>query len=189
MKTQNQTTVTVEGAIIVALATALTYIPNSFGVSSIELQYGTIPVVIYAWRRGLRAGAVAGMVWGILEMLLFALSNGSVVNPWQGLLEYPIAFGVLGLAGLWSSVIQTDFQQHRSVYSIMLLSSLVAICSKYLLHFIAGGIVWAAYAPRSMNPWLYSLIINGGSAIANIIMVAFVLLLLKRFLKRLVIVN
>ncbi|MFD0728482.1 energy-coupled thiamine transporter ThiT [Bombilactobacillus mellis] len=189
MMQKNKLLVTVEGAIIVALAMALTYIPHSIGVSSIELQYGIIPLVIYAWRRGLGAGITAGVVWGLLDLILRGLSKGSVLNLWQGILEYPVAFGVLGLAGLWSRQMQLRLQTNKQTYWIMLWSALVSVCAKYLLHFFAGGLVWGAYAPKSMNPWVYSLIINGGSAVANIVMVAIIFLLLKKVLKQLVLVK
>ncbi|MCO6540746.1 MAG: energy-coupled thiamine transporter ThiT [Lactobacillus sp.] len=186
---KNKLAVTVEGAIIVALAMALTYIPHSLGISSIEFQYGIIPLIIYAWRRGFSAGVTAGVVWGLLDLILRGMSKGSVINPWQGILEYPVAFGVLGLAGLWAQQIQHHLKNNQQVYWPMLLSGMVAVCAKYLLHFFAGGIVWAAYAPKSLNPWVYSLIINGGSALANIIMVAIVLVLLRQVMGKLVITH
>lgn len=186
---KNKLLVTIEGAIIAALAMALTYIPHSLGASSIELQYGIIPLIIYAWRRGTVAGVTAGAVWGLLDLILRGLSKGSVLNFWQGILEYPIAFGVLGLAGLWSHQIQLRLQNNRQTYWSMFWGLLVSVCAKYLIHFFVGGIVWGAYAPKSMNPWIYSLIINGGSAVANILMVAVIFLLLKKILNQLVLVK
>ncbi|MBA1394767.1 energy-coupled thiamine transporter ThiT, partial [Lactobacillus sp. XV13L] len=162
-------TVTIEGAIIAALAMALTYLPHTIGLS-FQFQYGIIPLVIYAWRRGFRAGVSAGVVWGLLDLVLRGLSKGEIVNIWQGLLEYPIAFGVLGIAGLWSHQIQMSIDNKTRQFSFMLLSCLIAVFSKYFCHFIAGGIVWGIYAPKSMNPWVYSLLTNGGSAVVNVVM-------------------
>ena len=45
-------------------------------------------------------------------------------------------------------------------------------------HFIAGGIFWGAYAPKGMNPWIYSIVMNGISALASGAAAIAVLLLL-----------
>lgn len=54
--------VLVEGAVMVAFAEALEYIPHTVGVSAIEVQFGLIPVVLYALRRGVNPGLLAGLV-------------------------------------------------------------------------------------------------------------------------------
>jgi len=57
-----------EGAIITALALALSFVPHTTGVSAIEFVYGLIPMAIYALRRGVKAGLITGFVWGILDI-------------------------------------------------------------------------------------------------------------------------
>ena len=58
---------------------------------------GLVPLVLFALRRGSRYGVFAGFVYGLVHMAL----GGFVINPVQGLLDYPLAFGALGLAGLF----------------------------------------------------------------------------------------
>nr|WP_240704387.1 energy-coupled thiamine transporter ThiT [Companilactobacillus zhachilii] len=40
-----------------------------------------------------------------------------------------------------------------------------------------------------MNPWIYSLVINGGSFVANMIMLAVLVVVLNRVFKQLIIVK
>ena len=56
---------------------------------------GLVPLVWFALRRGFRYGLFAGFIYGLVHMAL----GGYVINPVQGLLDYPIAFAALGLAG------------------------------------------------------------------------------------------
>jgi thiamine transporter len=51
---------------------------------------------------------------------------------------------------------------------------------KYFCHFVAGVIYWGSYAPKGQSPVLYSLIINGGSAVASIVFAVAVLSVLLR---------
>ncbi|NVY96491.1 energy-coupled thiamine transporter ThiT [Lactobacillus sp. DCY120] len=182
---KNKLQVLIEGAIISALAMALSYIPHSTGISSIEILYGIVPIYIYTWRRGLVAGMGSGLVWGLLDLILRGLSSGSVLNVWQGILEYPLAFSVLGLAGWATPLIQKKARQHLS-WGLMMASGATALIAKYFLHFIAGVLVWGSFAPKSMNPWLYSFIVNGGSALASLIFLGIVLFLLRPVLGRLI---
>ena len=178
-----------EGALITALALALSFVPHTTGVSAVEFSYGLIPMAIYALRRGLKAGLMAGLVWGILDLVLFGFSKGGFLNPLQGFVEYPLAFGVVGLVGLGSVKVKRSIERGSNALGLILLYSAIGFFAKYFFHFIAGGIYWGSYAPKGMNPWLYSLAINGGSFIANMIMMLVLGVILNRIFKQLIIVK
>ncbi|AKP66405.1 energy-coupled thiamine transporter ThiT [Companilactobacillus ginsenosidimutans] len=178
-----------EGAIVTAAAQALAFVPHSVGISSIEVVYGLIPMAIFALRRGLKAGLMAGLVWGLLDMLLRGLSTGSVMNPLQGFIEYPIAFGAIGLIGLGSYKVKQTISNGKNSLGWILAFSALGFSVKYLFHFIAGGIFWAAFAPKGMNPWIYSLVINGGSFIANMIMMLVLVIILHKVFNQLIMVK
>lgn len=178
-----------EGAIVTAAAQVLNFVPHSVGISSIELVYGLIPMAIFALRRGLKAGLMAGLVWGLLDMLLRGISSGSVLNPLQGFIEYPIAFAAIGLIGLGSVHVKKVILDKKNSLGPILLFCTIGFGAKYFFHFIAGGIFWASFAPKIMNPWIYSLVINGGSFIANMIMMFFLVVALHKVFEKLIIVN
>ncbi|MGR3741977.1 energy-coupled thiamine transporter ThiT [Companilactobacillus sp. DQM5] len=186
-KDKNALQVTVEGAIITAFAMALNYLPHTTGISAVEFSYGLVPLIIFAFRRGIVPATLSGLTWGILDLILRGIGDGSVLNPLQGFLEYFIAFALVGLAGTGYTKIQSDLRSNKSIMLSAILFGSLGIVSKYFIHFIAGGYYWGSYAPKGMNPWVYSLVVNGGSAIANIILVIVVLLLLSRSMKTLII--
>ena len=57
---------------------------------------GLVPIIWFSLRRGLKYGVLAGAVYGIINAFL---PGAYIIHPIQGLLDYPLAFGALGLAG------------------------------------------------------------------------------------------
>ncbi|WP_125980220.1 energy-coupled thiamine transporter ThiT [Loigolactobacillus iwatensis] len=176
----------VEGAIIAAMAMALEYLPHSVG-PWVNLSYGVIPVAIFSLRRGAKAGLATGLVWGLLDLFLRGFGDGGFLNPLQGVLEYPVAFSVVGLIGLGAAPLRRAIiaQAHNRIIGIALGYTLLGVIIKYFCHFLAGVIYWGSYAPKGMNPWLYSLAVNGGSALANTILSGVLIVLLARASARL----
>lgn len=91
------TLVLVHGALCIAMSFILSYI-KLFSMptgGSITLA-SMLPLMIYANRYGVKAGITAGVVYGFLQY---------VQNPWmfhwlQLIIDYPLAFGLIGLGGL-----------------------------------------------------------------------------------------
>jgi thiamine transporter len=90
-----------------------------------------------------------------------------MLNLVQFVLEYPIAFGVIGLAGL--------FKRNE------LLGAVVGLGLRFLAHMIAGVVFWSEYAPPGMSPLIYSIIYNGSYMLPEIIISGiFIYALVKR---------
>lgn len=166
----------IEGAILAAFAVALEYVPHTVGPSAIEVSFGIIPIIIYSVRRGVVPGMISAFIWGTLDLILRGLSSGSVLNVWQGLFEFTVAFIVVGLAGVCQHGVQQSIRAHQPLKTNVLLwlAVLIGTLTKYTCHFIAGVVYWGAYAPKGMNAWLYSLVINGGSFLATFILTGIV---------------
>lgn len=62
---------------------------------------GLVPLIWFALRRGAKWGIFAGFVYGLVHALL---PGSYVIHPVQGLLDYPLAFAALGLAGLFKNI-------------------------------------------------------------------------------------
>ena len=73
----------VEGAIVAALAMALSFIPHFMGWFS--PSFGAIVLVVFALRRGLYPALFSGLVWGVLH---FPLGKVVYLSFSQVLLEY-----------------------------------------------------------------------------------------------------
>ena len=135
------TRVLTEAALAVALAFVLGFVvlfkmPNG-GSVSLEM----IPLILLALRQGWKVGVVAGAVYGVLDLAI----DPYVVQPVQVLLDYPLAFGALGLAGFFKPTVQGA-----------ILGATVAVLARFACHFLSGVIFFASYAPEGLNPYLYS---------------------------------
>ena len=89
-----------------------------------------------------------------------------VIDPVQLLLDYPIAFGLLGLAG---------FFPNRPV-----LGAAVGISARFLMHFIAGVVYWAPVIAPTLNPFAYSAVYNGSYLLPEFLISGFVIYLLQK---------
>ena len=114
---------------------------------SISLEM--LPIFFVAARRGLVPATVVGLLYGMMQIFV-PLTPPFIYHPAQALLDYPLAFAAVGLAGLVPVV------GWRS------LSAAVAVGSsaRLFFHFLSGWIFFASYAPQWEWPWLYALTYN-----------------------------
>ncbi|MFL2933285.1 MAG: energy-coupled thiamine transporter ThiT [Nitrososphaerales archaeon] len=136
-----------EGAIMVSIAIVLdlisTLLPSLPQGGSVTLG-AMVPLLLFAIRRGYVYGIAAGMLFSIVTL---AFRPPFIVSPIQFLLDYPLAFGALGLAGIFSSnVIAATF---------------VGIFGRFLAHFISGIVWFGEYAPEGTPVAVYSAVYNG----------------------------
>jgi len=108
-----------------------------------SITLGTmVPLFVLALRRGPRVGLVAGALYGIFEGWI--LSGGkNIYHPVQGILDYPLAFGLTGLAG---------FFRRWPAFGVV-----VGSVARYVSHVISGVVFFAQYAPKGQPVLLYSL--------------------------------
>jgi thiamine transporter len=158
-----QTKIVAEVVVSVALAYALNMIvmfrmPQGGSVTAVSM----VPLLWLALRRGVRVGVIGGIIFGIVDMF----PQPFVVHPVQFLLDYPLAFGALGLAGF--------FQRHPigGVFS--------GIAGRFACHFIAGVVFFGMYAPEGMNPIVYSAIYNGSYLIVELVFSVIVMYILVK---------
>ena len=84
-----------------ALSIALSYVLSCFRLFRMP-QGGSVtpgsmlPIMLFAAAYGVGPGVVVGVVYGALQYL----QGGWFLNVWQFLLDYLLAYGALGLAGL-----------------------------------------------------------------------------------------
>ncbi len=132
-----------------AIAIAIAFVLNTFVVlrmpqaGSVTL-FSMLVIVLIGYWFGPTTGIMAGMAFGILDMLYAPY----VVHPIQFLIDYPLAFGMLGLSGF--------FRDKK--YGLQF-GYLVAVFARYLCHVLGGIIFFAEYAGDS-NVIAYSLIYN-----------------------------
>lgn len=160
----------VEAGILIALAQVLSY------VKVYEAPYGgsvtagsMVPVMLFAIRWGVGRGLFVGVIYGALQ---FLLGEKYLLNPLSILLDYIVAFGLLGLAGLYGKT-----------FVKIILGTLTAVFARFISHLISGVVIWAKLYAEGQNPWLYSLAYNLGYLIPELIISILILSILYRYLK------
>ena len=154
--------------IFVALAGALAYVSHSFFSlpEGGSINLGMVPIFWLALRRGPKVGIFAGAVLGVVDLAI----EPFVVHPIQFILDYPLAFACLGLAGFFGKL--------KVVGPV--LGVVVGGVARYLCHFTSGVIYFPMYAPEGMNVILYSAIYNATYMIPSIIICSIIIALLQR---------
>ncbi|MGQ9679896.1 MAG: energy-coupled thiamine transporter ThiT [Candidatus Bathyarchaeia archaeon] len=162
MQTSN-TRILAEISVTVALSIILNMIKVYALPQGGSITLGSmIPILLLAYRRGVGVGVYAGIVFGLVQMVI----EGYIYYPLQIILDYPLAFGSLGLAGL--------FKKHPVIGTI------VALTGRFLSHFISGLVFFAEYAPKEMGPILYSAVYNGSYIIPEAVISSIVIYILMK---------
>ncbi len=137
--------------VCIAMSFALSYIklwemPQGGSVTFVSL----LPLMIFAYIYGVRKGVAAGFVYGILQ----AVQDPYIIHPAQFLLDYPVAFAMIGFAGLFAGMHALKLPQLRFT-----LGTVVAAALRFVSHVLSGVFAFQAYA-ESTNVWVYSLAYN-----------------------------
>lgn len=146
-------------SVMVALSVALSFfkiieLPNGGSVT-----FGSmVPVILISFILDKKWGILSGLIYSLIQMLL----QGIAAPPTQNflfymlviLLDYVIAFTVLGMAGIVSSPV-------REKTAKVIFGTTVVVVLRFICHLLSGVIIWGVYAPEGQNVWLYSFLYNG----------------------------
>ena len=108
-----------------------------------------LPIIIVAYMYGTKWGLLTAFTYSILQMLLgfntvsaFFLPGDSQMIWWRAvlviLIDYVIAYSVLGLGGIFRNKVETK--------KALVLGSVYAIFLRYLAHIISGAIFFGTWA-------------------------------------------
>ncbi len=135
----------VVGAMCISLAFVLSYMKIfSMPLGGSLTLLSMLPVCLYAGWYGPRYGLLAAFAYGLLQMI----QGVWVVHPIQFILDYLLAFTVLGLSGFFK----------RSLP----LGVAVACFARLICSTVSGAVFFAEYAAEAGfdNAWVYSLLYN-----------------------------
>ena len=114
---------------MVALAQILAYLKLYELPQGGSITLAMVPIFFFAVRWGWKKGLGCAFVFGLLQLLL----DGGFAIGWQSMLgDYLIAFGVLGLAGIFTG----------KPYSIFA-GTVVGSVARFLVHWVVGATIWA----------------------------------------------
>ncbi len=163
------------GAMCIALSSVLSNVklfsmPAGGSVTAASM----LPIMLFAFVYGPVPGLTVGAVHGLLQIVM----GGYILNIWQALLEYPIAFGVLGLAGLtWKM---------KNQQLGLALGMVIGCAARWFCSTLAGVVFWGDFTNGTMAAITYSIGYNASyMAPECIICVVLGLLLGKRLVTEL----
>ncbi len=144
------------------VAIALAAVLSLFRIKLPHLAFGgsislhMLPIIIIALRHGVRSAVATGVAYGIVNFIMTPYP----VHPIQIVLDYPVAFGVLGLAGLAAGR-QTAWAAVAAVVGAGTL--------RLGIHVLSGILYFADLAPEGTPVWKYSLAYNSSYMIPEIL--------------------
>lgn len=199
-----------ESAMLLALAVILELVAKMFIP---ELPFGgqitlasMLPVVLISYRHGLKWGFVSSAAYAAIEMMIGMKTISAAFLPGyfgdgtmilnailMCLLDYAVAFGVLGLGGIFRNRIK------KPGVSLMC-GSFVALGARYVAHILSGYILFSDYAAwfftqdgfpawggqlvESLSPgvlgFVYSVVYNGMYMLPEMIITAAMALVIAR---------
>ena len=176
MNRSGKTFVLVKCALLAALAVALNFVkfapwPNGGTITAAAMA----PIVLAGLMFGYKWGLLTGFTYSLLQMLLDGISAPPVETVfWYALvvlLDYVVAFTVLGLAGAIAKPFSNPVKG-------AVVGTLTVTAVRYLCHFASGILIWGVYAPEGTPVWLYSLLYNGSYMIPEMIITTIVVSLI-----------
>ena len=129
---------------------ALTYsaILLALGISANQIKFFSLPqggsvtlfsmifIVFIGYMFGLRVGLIAGITFGLLNLLI----KPEVYTPVQAIIDYILAFGALGLSGLFAD------KKDKLIFAY-----LVSIIGRFLFAVFSGYVFCKKYIRKSKS--------------------------------------
>lgn len=103
---------------------------------------------------GLRVGLMTAIAYGLLQFV----QDPYIMHPIQVLLDYPLAFGCLGLSGIFMN------SKHGLIKGFLL-----GAFGRYLCHVLSGYVFFSMWAPEGSNLILYSIGYNATYIVPEVI--------------------
>lgn len=144
-------------AVCIALAFVTSNIPiikMPFGGSATLLSMLFIALIGYWY--GIGAGILSGVAYGILQLII----DPYILTLPQMLVDYPLAFGALGLSGVGYHINKTYGGKYCSFGGLQI-GYLVGVLGRYFFAFLSGWIFFGEYAWEGWSAVPYSLAYNG----------------------------
>lgn len=128
-----------ELAIFTALGIVFDYVCGLFGgiswANGGSVSIAMVPIFLMSYKHGLKGGLLIGLLVGSIQILW-----GYMVHPVQVLLDYTLAYGVLGLAG----IAKRFFSENNLKNNIVIIVSILIVCFLRLICHVISGVVFYA---------------------------------------------
>lgn len=163
-------------AIMIALSAVLSLVKvYQLPLGGSITLFSMLPVCAVAICYGTKTGLFASILYAFLQIVLdlgALMGYGMTALTWAGclLFDYILAFGCLGLAGLF---------RKKGTFGIVF-GVVIACAIRFISHFISGSIVFSVWCPDGWNIYWYSLVYNGSYMLPELIITVIGAVLLFR---------
>jgi thiamine transporter len=148
----------------VGLTIALAAVLHAFALWQMpqggSVSLSMLPLFVLALVRGPVIGVVGGALFGIVDFIM----EPYVFHWAQVLLDYPVAFGLCGLAGVVTVALATRLDaggRSGTVWALIVAGVAVGAVGRYAAHVLSGVVFFASYAQElGQAPVWYSLAYN-----------------------------
>lgn len=150
-------------AMAVALATVTSMVkvfsfPTGGSITLLSMLF----ICLIGYLYGPAAGILTGVAYGVLQFLI----EPYILTPIQVLVDYPLAFGALGLSGFFSNA------KHGLIKGYLL-----GVCGRYVFAVISGWIFFGEYAWDGWAALPYSLVYNAIYIFAEVVITVIILMI------------
>lgn len=186
MRSKSKVLFMVEVALFSAIATVLDLFSFSAWGQGGSISLQMLPIFIMCFRWGWKGGYSTGLVFGLLQML-----TGYIVNPIQGILDYPVAFTLVGLSAITAKYVHQSLRKNSKLKSFLYITMgcFIGSCARLIVHILSAMIFFSAFAPENQSVWLYSVVYNASYVMPSCAVNVVVLLLLIQVRTDIITVN
>lgn len=169
--------VMVEIAMCAALAIVFDLLPLFTAPQGGSVTLAMLPIFLISFRLGVKQGMLTGLLFTALQ---FATGRIYYVHPIQVLLDYVVAFGSLGLAGLVYKQVKSNLLNGNKTKAslFIIVGALIGSLARFICHFISGIVFFGSYAPKGTPVSLYSLVYNAWYMVPSFVISAIILVVL-----------
>ncbi|MCF0151324.1 MAG: energy-coupled thiamine transporter ThiT [Firmicutes bacterium] len=172
-------TTLVECALLLAVGNILAMIkifemPNGGSITLLSM----LPFIIISFRHGTRWGLITGFANALLQMLMGGLwtppAGTFIALVGEILLDYVLAFMVLGLAG----ALAKPFGGKTAAGAAM--GTALACLMRFLCSFVSGFLIWASLVEDGLGAVIYSLTYNASYMVPETVLTVIAAVLLYK---------
>ncbi|MDE7372431.1 MAG: energy-coupled thiamine transporter ThiT, partial [Clostridia bacterium] len=136
----------VYGAVAIALSFAISYIKFFEMPQGGSLTFASLlPLMIYCCMFGTRRGVIACLIYGVLQ----AVQDPFIIHPMQFLLDYPLAFGMIGVSGIFIEKnvfrFKGKLQKFNNVFGFTC-GVIIGVIGRFICHVVSGVFAFHTWA-------------------------------------------
>ncbi len=142
-----------------------------------SIDFVMVPLILIGWRRGLKWSIPACLIFGFLKCILGGNMGYGILSI---LIDYVLAYGMVGLAGIFKG----------KTLKTLIFGTIVATIGRLFFHFLSGITIWKIAAGEVQEIFgmtfdasktaIYSLLYNGSFMLGEFIYCLAILIILYK---------